>query len=82
MVKFEDIVTLAKSGWTPKQVKEVLEMLETSPQVKDADAKDLEKKAEERKEEVDGGDKKEEKPDENKDVSEEDDIQILAKLLK
>lgn len=82
MVKFEDIVTLAKSGWTPKQVKEVLEMLETSPQVKDADAKDLDKKAEERKEEVDGGDKKEEKPDENKDVSEEDDIQILAKLLK
>ena len=81
MVKFEDIVTLAKSGWTPKQVKEVLEMLETSPQVKDADAKDLDKKAEERKEEVVGGDKKEEKPDENKDV-EEDDIQILAKLLK
>ena len=81
MVKFEDIVTLAKSGWTPKQVKEVLEMLETSPQVKDADAKDLDKKAEERKEEVDGGDKKEEKPNENKNV-EEDDIQILAKLLK
>lgn len=82
MVKFEDIVTLAKSGWTPKQVKEVLEMLETSPQVKDADAKDLDKKKEERKEEVDDGDKKEEKPDENKDVSEEDDIEILAKLLK
>lgn len=81
MVKFEDIVTLAKSGWTPKQVKEVLEMLETSPKVQDADAKDLDKKQEERKEEVVGGDKKEEKPDENKDV-EEDDIQILAKLLK
>lgn len=82
MVKFEDIVTLAKSGWTPKQVKEVLEMLETSPQVKDADAKDLDKKQEERKEEVDNGDKKEEQPNENKEDVEDDDIQMLAKLLK
>lgn len=31
-----DIVALAKAGYTPKQVKELLEMVETSPAVKNA----------------------------------------------
>lgn len=31
MIKIQDLVTLAQAGWTPKQVKEVLEMLSTSP---------------------------------------------------
>lgn len=33
---FQDIVALAKAGWTPKQIKEVLEMVESSPKVADA----------------------------------------------
>ena len=34
---FADLVTLAKAGWSPKQVKELLEMCETSPKVKEAE---------------------------------------------
>lgn len=34
---FADLVTLAKAGWSPKQVKELLEMCETSPEVKKAE---------------------------------------------
>lgn len=32
---FKDLVTLAKAGYGPKQVKELLEMCETSPKVKE-----------------------------------------------
>ena len=28
---------LANAGWTPKQTKEILEMIETSPKVKEAE---------------------------------------------
>lgn len=38
---FQDIVALAKAGWTPKQIKEVLEMVETSPKVADAKVDDV-----------------------------------------
>lgn len=41
MIKIDDLVSLAKAGWTPHQVKEVLEMLETSPKVKEAAPEDL-----------------------------------------
>ena len=41
MVSLQDLVTLAKAGWTPKQTKEILEMIETSPKVKEAEPKDL-----------------------------------------
>lgn len=34
---FADLVTLAKAGWSPKQVKELLEMCETSPKVQEAE---------------------------------------------
>ena len=37
MVSLQDLVTLAKAGWTPKQTKEILEMIETSPKVKEAE---------------------------------------------
>lgn len=40
-MNLSDIVALAKAGYTPKQVKELLEMVETSPKVKDADVKDV-----------------------------------------
>lgn len=35
-MKIEDIITLAKAGYTPKQVKELLEFVETSPKVQEA----------------------------------------------
>lgn len=50
MVSLQDLVTLAKAGWTPKQTKEILEMIETSPKVKEAEPeklKDVEIKTEE-----------------------------------
>lgn len=37
----QDIVALAKAGYTPKQVKELLEMVETSPAVKEAKVEDV-----------------------------------------
>ena len=41
MVSLQDLVTLAKAGWTPKQTKEILEMIETSPMVKEAEPEKL-----------------------------------------
>lgn len=41
MVSLQDLVTLAKAGWTPKQTKEILEMIETSPNVKEAEPEKL-----------------------------------------
>lgn len=41
MVSLQDLVTLAKAGWTPKQTKEILEMIETSPQVREAEPETL-----------------------------------------
>ena len=41
MVSLQDLVTLAKAGWTPKQTKEILEMIETSPKVKEAEHEKL-----------------------------------------
>lgn len=75
-MKISDIVTLAKAGYTPKDVLKLLEVIETSPEVKNAEADvkddgDVEIKKEEPKEET----KKE-------DSSEDDDIQKLVKLLK
>lgn len=44
-MKLEDIITLAKAGYTPKQVKELLEMVETSPQVKETTVEEVENKS-------------------------------------
>lgn len=41
MISIGDLVSLAKAGWTPHQVKEVLEMIETSPKVQEAAPEDL-----------------------------------------
>ena len=41
MVSLQDLVTLAKAGWTPKQTKEILEMIETSPNIKEAEPEKL-----------------------------------------
>lgn len=46
-MKLEDIITLAKAGYTPKQVKELLEWVETSPKVKETKVEDVQQKQEE-----------------------------------
>lgn len=76
-MKISDIVTLAKAGYTPKDVLKLLEVIETSPEVKKAEADvkddgDVEIKKEEPKEE----------PEKKEEDSSEDDIQKLVKLLK
>lgn len=40
-MKIADIVALAKAGYSPKQVKELLEMVETSPAVKEATVEEV-----------------------------------------
>ena len=36
-MKFSDLVALAKAGYSPKDVKDLLEMCETDPATKEAD---------------------------------------------
>lgn len=68
---FQDIVALAKAGYSPKQVKELLEMVETSPKVKET-------KVEEVIEE-----QPKEKEEQKKETSEEEDpIQSIINILK
>lgn len=68
-----DIVALAKAGYTPKQVKELLEMVETSPKVKEADVKDV----------VDKKEKEPEvKPAEKSEEDTDDPIKTLINILK
>jgi hypothetical protein len=71
MVSLQDLVALAKAGWTPKQTKEILEMIETSPKVKEAEPKDLK----------DVEIKKEEPTEEPKKVDEVDPLEQLKNLL-
>lgn len=73
MISINDLVTLAKAGWTPKQVKEVYEMVSTSPTV------DKEAAPEKLKEEVEIKEV-EELPKPEKPV-EDDSIETLKKLL-
>ena len=46
-MKFTDIVDLAKSGWSLKDVKEALELAETSPAVQETDPAELKHNGEE-----------------------------------
>lgn len=47
MIKLNDLVTLASAGWTPKQVKEVIELISTSESVNpEAAPEELKKEAE------------------------------------
>ena len=64
-----DIVALAKAGYSPKQVKELLEMVETSPKVKEADLEDV-------------VDKKEKEPEVEPKVDTDDPIAQLVNILK
>ena len=75
MISIGDLVSLAKAGWTPHQVKEVLEMIETSPKVKEAAPEDL--KPVEIKEEP----KAEEPIGIIKDSADDDALETLKKLI-
>lgn len=69
-----DIVALAKAGYSPKQVKELLEMVETSPKVKEADVKDVVDKKEKEPEVK--------KPEVEPKVDTDDPIAQLVNILK
>lgn len=66
---FSDIVALAKAGYSPKQVKELLEMVETSPKVKETKVEEVTKP-------------KETETKTKEETKEEDPIQSLIDILK
>lgn len=66
---FSDIVALAKAGYSPKQVKELLEMVETSPKVKETKVEEITKP-------------KETETKTKEETKEEDPIQSLINILK
>lgn len=66
---FSDIVALAKAGYSPKQVKELLEMVETSPKVKETKVEEITKP-------------KETETKTKEETKEEDPIQSLIDILK
>ena len=81
MAFFQDIVTLAKAGWKPSEVKAVLEMLETSPAVKGAEVR-KEDDGTVKVEPKDEPAPSEDKVDKKETPSEKDDIAVLQELLK
>ena len=77
-MKISDIVALAKAGYKPADVLKLLEMVETSPDVKEVKAEISDKGDVEIKK------KEDDKPDEtekDKEVPEDNDIDKLVKLL-
>lgn len=74
-MNLSDLVALAKAGYTPKQVKELLEMVETSPKVKEADKDDVLDKKQDTEPEP--------KKTENENKSEDEDpVKTLIDILK
>lgn len=78
MISLSDLVTLAKAGYGPKQVKELIEVFQTEPAVKDAEVKLTDNGIPEIKKEP------ESKSPEAKEPNNEqgDDITTLIKLIK
>ena len=74
MISLQDLVTLAKSGWTPKATKEILEMVETSPALQDAVVEKNEDDVEIKKEEPAVEEEKQET------ISDQNDNDLLEKL--
>lgn len=52
-MKFADIITLAKAGYSPKDIKELLELTETDPKTKETPIPEPEKKEPEKEPELD-----------------------------
>lgn len=77
MISLSDLVTLAKAGWSPKAVKETVELFQTVPEAKEAEIKSDGDKVEiKKKDETTSPD---EKP---ADESQDDAIAKLKELLK
>lgn len=74
MISLSDIVTLAKAGWTPHQIKEVFELCQTVPEAKEAEVK----------EKADGqvAIEKKEVPEQKPEPEVQDDMTKLVELLK
>ena len=77
-MKISDIVTLAKAGYKPSDVLKLLEMVETSPEVKEVKAEISDKGDVEIKK----GDDKPEGTEKKEEAPEDDDITKLVNLLK
>lgn len=77
-MKISDIVTLAKAGYKPSDVLKLLEMVETSPDVKEVKAEISDKGDVEIKK----GDDKPEGTEKKEEAPEDDDITKLVNLLK
>ena len=56
-MKFADIITLAKAGYSPKDIKELLELTETDPKTKEIPIPEPEKKEPEKEPELDAFEK-------------------------
>ena len=78
MISLSDLVTLAKAGYGPKQVKELIEVFQTEPSVKDAEVKMTDKGTPEIKKETEA---KRPEAQEPKNVQ-GDDFDTLINLIK
>ena len=80
MISLSDLVALAKAGYGPKQVKELIEVFQTDPKVKDAKIET----GDQGKPEIKDGPKPDGKNDDPKPAEggKEDDIAELIKLIK
>lgn len=56
-MKFQDIVDLAKAGYKPSDIKELLELTETDPETKAKEVEDLKPKEDPKPEELDAFEK-------------------------
>lgn len=80
MISLSDLVALAKAGYGPKQVKELIEVFQTDPKVKGAKIETDDQGKPEIKEDPKPADPKEDpKPAEG---GKDDDIAELIKLIK
>lgn len=80
---FGDFTALAKAGWTPSQVKEILEIINTSPEITNGTTKveqGEDGKVEIKKEEPKSAEEKE--PEKKEPEEEKSDLEKLADLLK
>ena len=79
MISLSDLVTLAKAGYGPKQVKELIEVFQTDPKVKGAKIETDDKGKPGIKEDPEPENKKEDPAPASQDT---DDIAELIKLIK
>ena len=78
MISLSDLVTLAKAGYGPKQVKELIEVFQTEPSVKDVEVKLTDNGTPEIKKETEANCSETQEPKKEQG----DDIDTLIKLIK